>query len=470
MSSDASVSAPATPPPPSSAASAAQRHKANLTEGAVSRLLWKMSMPMVWGILSIVSFQIVDIYFISLLGTKALAAVSFTFPVTMFVFYIVMGLAIGMSSVIARQIGQGHHDTVVRITTHGIALTALIGLGVTLTGYATLDPLFRLLGAEESMIPDIRAFMVPWFAGAVLVTLPMVGNAALRGGGDTAFPAKVMIGAALINAILDPILIFGWLGVPAMGIAGAAISTVFGNGFAAALCLTVLWRREMLSFRPFHAAQFGDSVKKLLHIALPASLTNTIAPISQAVLIALLARQGHEAVAAFGVVTKVEALALVVLMAVAVGMAPIIGQNWGARKYDRVHETLKRALGFSVLWSIGVAALLALCARPVAGIFSDEPAVIEIAALYLWIVPITWAAGMLVNGWASAFNAMALPRRALLMLAVKGVGLAIPLAMIGAHLDGWRGVFWSVAATNLLSGLWFHFRNIRICREMEAER
>lgn len=440
----------------------------NLTEGPVSRLLWKMSLPMIWGILAMVSFQLVDMYFISLLGTEALAAISFTFPVTMFVFYIVMGLAIGMSSVVARQIGQGHHDTVVRITTHGIVLTVLVGLCVAIAGYATIDPLFRVLGAKDHLMPDIRAYMAPWFAGAVLVSLPMVGNAALRGGGDTRFPALVMISAAIMNVALDPVLIFGLLGFPKIGIAGAAISTVFGNGLAAFLCLAVLWRRDMISLRPFHGAQFGDSVKKLLHIGLPAGLTNTIAPISQAVLVALLAREGHEAVAAFGVVTKVEALAMVVLMAMAVGMAPIIGQNWGARKFDRVNETLTRALGFSALWSLGTAAVLALFARPVAGIFSDEPAVLDAAVFYLWIVPVTWAAGNLVNGWASAFNAMGMPKRSFLMIAVKGALLALPLAVIGAHLDGWRGVFWSVAATNLLSGLWFHFRNVRICREREA--
>lgn len=446
------------------------RHKTNLTEGPVVRHLWRMSVPMVWGILSIVSFQFVDMYFLSLLGTQALAAVSFTFPVTMLVFYITMGLAIGMSSVVSRQIGQGHHDTVVRITTHGVVFTALVGSIVAIVGCASLDPIFRLLGAEVYLMPDIRAYMIPWFAGAVFVTLPMIGNAALRGGGDTALPALIMISAAVINVILDPILIFGLFGFPRLEVAGAAIATIFGNAVAAAFCIAVLVRRRMISFWPFHGAQFGDSVKRLLHVGLPAGLTNMIAPLSQAVLVALLAAHGHEAVAAFGVVTRVEALSLVVLMALAVGMAPIIGQNWGARRYDRVNDTLGLALGFSALWSLGVAALLALYARPLAALFSDEAAVIDMVAVYLWSVPASWVAGNLVNGWASAFNAMGMPKRSVLMLAVKGFVLTVPLALLGAHLDGWRGVFWSIAVTNIICGLWFHFRNRRMCREMEAQR
>lgn len=444
------------------------RHKVNLTEGSIPRHLWKMSLPMVWGILAIVSFQLVDMYFVSLLGAVPLAAISFTFPVTMFVFYIVMGVAIGMSSVIARQIGQGHHDTVVRITTHGLALTALIGMGIAVVGYATIDPLFRMLGAEAALMPHIKAYMAPWLAGAVFVTLPMVGNAALRGGGDTLAPALVMICAAIVNAILDPILIFGLFGFPRLEIAGAALSTVFGNALAMAIGLGILWRRRLIAFRPFHAALFGDSVRKLLHIGLPAGLTNIIAPAMQAVLVALLARHGHEAVAAFGVVTKIEAMALVPLMAVAVGMAPIVGQNWGARKYDRVNMALGLALGFSTLWSLTVAGIIALFAHPIAGLFSDEPVVIAVAVFYLWWIPLTWAAGNLVNGWASAFNAMGMPRRAFLMIAVKGVLLALPLALMGSYLDGWRGVFWSIAATNLTAGLWFHIRNMTFCRNHEA--
>src|SRR5688500_6606882 len=116
------------------------RHKGNLTEGPIGKHLVRMSVPMVWGILAIISFQLVDIYYISLLGTDPLAAISFTFPVTMTVFSLIIGLGIGLSSVLARKIGGGDHHEVICIATHGIILAMLAGFLLSATGLALMDP------------------------------------------------------------------------------------------------------------------------------------------------------------------------------------------------------------------------------------------------------------------------------------------------------------------------------------------
>lgn len=446
-------------------------NKGNLLEGEIRRHLVRLSVPMIWGILAIISFQVVDLYFISLLGTQQLAAISFTFPVTMAVFYLVMGLAIATSSVVSRLIGQNAREDVARVATHAVLLAFVLGIALAAIGLAAIDPLFRAMGAGESMLPMIRDYMTIWYAGCVFVTTPMVGNAAIRATGDTRFPALVMCAAAAINIVLDPLLIFGLAGFPRMEIQGAALATMIANAGAMAAGLYVLhFRKKLVAVGRVHLEKLGDSLRRLLVIALPAGLTNIMAPVAQAVLIALLAQEGHEAVAAFGVVTRVESFAMVILMAVAVGMAPIIGQNWGAGRFDRVHRTLRLALGFSALWSLGVALALGLFARPVAGLFSAEPGVIDLAALYFLIVPLSYIPGNLVNGWASAFNAMGLPRRAFVMIAVRMLILQIPLAVAGHALHGAAGVFAAVALTNILAGGVFHVLNLRACARREHER
>src|SRR5690606_23870324 len=119
--------------------------------------------------LAIVSFQLVDTYYISLLGTEYLAAISFTFPVTMVVFSIIIGLGIGMSSVLSRRIGAGDYDDVRRIATHGLFLAAIMGAVMAVIGLGIMDPLFRAMGADDAMMVIIRDYMTIWFAGVMFI-------------------------------------------------------------------------------------------------------------------------------------------------------------------------------------------------------------------------------------------------------------------------------------------------------------
>ena len=141
---------------------------------------------------------------------------------------------------------------------------------------------------------------------------------------------------------------------------------------------------------------------------------------------ALLAAYGNEAVAAMGIVTRVEAFALLIVISLSLGMSPIIGQNWGAKKFDRVHKTINLSIGFNFIWSFLVAAVMGIFATQIAGLFTDDQTVINHTKLFFWIVPISYAFGNLVMGWASAFNAMGLPKKAFLLIVVKSLVITIP--------------------------------------------
>lgn len=254
-----------------------------------------------------------------------------------------------------------------------------------------------------------------------------------------------------------------------MEIVGAALATVIANAAAMLAGLYVIGVRKkmLLSLWDLHLSLFGDSTKRLLFIALPAGLTNAIQPIVNAFIISLLAVYGPEAVAAFGVVNRIEAFAFVILMAVAVGMAPIIGQNWGAQNYGRVHETLKLAIGFNALWSLLIAILLGVFAGPIARIFSDDPAVLDATIMFFHIVPLSYIFGNLIQGWASAFNAMGKPERSFIMIAVKMIVLLLPAVYIGAKFGGMEGIFWAMAIVNTISGIGFHFLSAHACKQAE---
>ncbi|MGB0719162.1 MAG: MATE family efflux transporter [Bdellovibrionales bacterium] len=445
-------------------------NKGNLTSGPVRGHLVRLTVPMIWGLLAVIAVQLADTYFISLMGdTDVLAGISLTFPITMVISHLVFGINIAMSSNVSRLIGEGKRSDARIIVLHGIIMAFTAAALIALLTYTCLEPLFTLLGADDTTYPVVQQYMPIWLAASVVLSIPVNGNSAIRASGDSLTPAIVMTTAALINFILDPILIFGLFGAPEMGVEGAATATLIAyiGCFALGLYFLIV-KKDLLARDSLHLDKFKASMKRLLVIAIPAGIANIIGPGTNAVLFAVLAQYGNEAVAAMGVVSRIEAFALLIVISLALGMSPIIGQNWGAKNFARVHETINLAILFNFIWSFAVAIIFGLFARQIAAEFSNDPAVIEYAALFFWIVPFSYAFGNLVMGWSSAFNAMGMPKKAFVMITVKSLVITLPAIYLGSYLGDVTGIFIALALANLASGLLFHTASRRKCREEET--
>ncbi|MDJ0657163.1 MAG: MATE family efflux transporter [Xanthomonadales bacterium] len=425
-----------------------------------------MTLPMIVGILALISNSIVDTYFVSTLGTDALSALSFTFPVIMVVASLSIGLGAGASSVVSRTIGRGDREAVKRRSTDALILSVLAVTLLVIVGRLTIRPLFSLLGAEGAVLDLIVEYMTIWYYGMPMLVLPMVGGSLMRAAGDARIPGMLMVAGAIINIVLDPILIFGLLGAPRLEVAGAALATVIANGVGAVAALAVLhFRERMLTL---HLASWQDmmqSFSKVLHVGLPAAAANMINPLGIGLLTAMLAAFGKESVAGFGVATRIEALANVGLLALSASIGPVIGQNWGARKVDRVYRTLKRAYQFCLVYGLVLAALVALSATLLTGIFTDSETVARVARQYLWIVPVT-AFGFGINiAGAAALNAAARPMISTGLTVARMFIVAIPVAYVMSRSFGQVGIFIGVAAANLCAAgltIWATYRTVRI--------
>ena len=445
------------------------KNKGDLTNGSIAHHLVRLTIPMIWGLLAIISVQLADTYFISLLGTTELAAISFTFPVTMVMTHLLFGLNVSISSVISRLIGEKKMEDARRVTLHALIIALGVSIIIAALGFLILKPLFLMLGANELTLPIILEYMPLWLIAFIVLSVPVNGNSAIRANGDTVRPAIIMVTIAVINCILDPIFIFGFGPITAMGVKGAALATLCAYivGFAGGIYILGV-TKKMLP-QALHMDQFKDSAKRLVVIAIPAGIANIIMPLTNAVIVALMAQYGAEAVAAYGVVSRIEALAFLAVIALGVGMAPIIGQNWGAKNYERVHTTIKLSINFNFIWSFGVSIILGLFAVQIASVFSDDPIVIYYAKLFFWIVPFSYAFGNLVFGWSSAFNAIGQPKRSFVMIVVKAIILTVPAVYIGGHYYGVIGIFVALAAVNITSGLFFHAMSWRHCLACEHE-
>ncbi|OIN85732.1 MAG: hypothetical protein AUJ12_08435 [Alphaproteobacteria bacterium CG1_02_46_17] len=436
---------------------ASSSRRGNLTEGSTRSHLVRMTIPMIWGILAIISFQLVDTYYISLLGTEKLAAISYTFPVTYGIFSIFIGIGVAASSVLSRLIGEKKPDLVKRVTSHGLLLVLLISLLVAAIGIPLINPIFRAMGADEEAILLLKDYMVPYFIGTFFLSMPVVGNAALRASGDTVTPAIIMTIAAVANAILDPVMIFGLWGFPRLELFGAALATILANFCAMVAGLTIMYRRGLFDLSHLkNLHEFGDSTKRLMTIGLPVAITSMLPAFVNSTINHILSQDGDAAVAAFGAASRIEAFTLVIMMALSIGMAPIIGQNWGAAQFHRVRDTVKDALIFSVLWSCFVAVILLVFAHQIAGIFSQDPELDRYLILFLTIVPLSYPLGNLTHGWGSVFNATGRPKISAILLFTKMIILMIPACFIGHYFGGVMGVFLAIAFVNIIAGAGFH--------------
>jgi MATE family, multidrug efflux pump len=435
-----------------------QKTTASLIEGPIGPILVKLTIPMLFGIMGLVIFNLIDTIYIGRLGTTELAALSFTFPIVMVVTSIGLGIGIGASSLLSFAFGEGDHTKVQRITSDSLVLSLLLVFVFISIGYFTIDPLFTLLGATPDILPFIREYMEIWYLGVPFVIIPMVGNNALRAKGDMKTPAKIMLAIVVVNIVLDPLLIFGLGPFPAMGLKGAAIATVFARAISLILGLYVLhFRDNMLTFKSPGLSEVLSSWKNLLSIALPAAGAKMIVPVAIGFVTHIIAQYGAGPVAAFGAASRAEFFILAVLMALSSVLNPFIGQNIGANRVDRAQEALFKGMRFAALWGIGSFIILYLIAEPVAKLFSTETEVIENIILYLHIVPIGYAMRGVFDIVANVLNVLRKPLLSAGIISIQMILLIIPLIYLGSYLGGIKGIFTGLVVANIIAGSLAYF-------------
>jgi len=411
-----------------------------------------MSIPSGLGILSLLIFNLADTYFVSLLGTNQLAALSFTFPVTFIIMSVMIGLGSGLSSSLARLIGKGDNDNISAYTVNGLLLGFLITALLSTVGYLTISPLFNMLGAEQQLLPYITDYVSVWYIAILFLVVPLMGNSALRATGNTKFPSLVMAVAGLINVILDPMFIFGWWFIPAMGIQGAAIATLISWGLSMIASIILLMRSQLVSSFTFIPAYTLTVWRRVLRVGRPAALSQMINPLGNAILMALLASYEAAAVAAFGVGIRVESLLLITITALSSSLTPFIAQNLGAGQLTRARDALISCAKFSIVCQMICYIIIAVLAQPIAQLFSDDPQVIEYIVVFLRIVPLAYGALGVVILLANALNAYNRPGSSLLINLARLFLVLLPMAWLGSELIGPTGIFAAIAIANILIG------------------
>ncbi len=414
----------------------------NLLEGNIASTLKRMTIPMILGMIMMMSFGLIDTFFVSLLGTEQLAAISFTFPVTFTVISLTIGLGIGTSAIIGRLQGSKEIERSKLYATGSLMLSAML-VGVLATmGFFSITPVFSLLNASGRLMPYISDYMGLWYVSSVFLALPMVGNSVLRACGDTKTPSIVMASVGGLNALLDPLFIFGLGPIPAMGIQGAALATFIAWLVGACWIIYILAvRRKLMLPRLLTLSELRSSSRDILKIGLPAAGANMLTPVAGGVMTAIVAGYGAEAVAAWGVGNRMESIACIVVLALSMTLPPFISQNVGALQIKRVKRAYSITLKFVLIWQFIVFLAMWGLSGWIAQAFAHEAEVGSLIQLFLMIVPLGYGMQGVIVLTNSSLNAMHRPMTALVLSVIRLFVFFVPISVLGSYLYGLQGLF-----------------------------
>jgi putative MATE family efflux protein len=415
---------------------------------SLARQLYHMTWPMLFGVLSLMTFQLTDSAFVGQLGRDPLAALGFTVPMQQLVSGMYVGLGIATTAIISRTLGHGDNLRAQRLGGLVVTIGASLALILCLSVWLLQTGILNFLGAEDQLRPAIREYWVPWLMSAWLGALLYFGYAVCRANGDTKLPGYMMIATSLLNIALDPlyIFVFGW------GLPGAAWATITAFGIGALVVFPALVKRQWLRFDLLQL-QLAKAIRQLGGIMAPAMVSQLMPPLSAMLATSLVAGFGSAAVAAWGLGTRLEFFSIVVVLALTMSMPPMIGRMLGAGELDNIRKLVRIAVRFVVVWQLLLGLVWLVASGLVATLFSRDGDVQDILLSYLLRVPLSYSGLGVCMLMVSINNALGLPMRALLISTLRLFACYLPMLWLGAQVSGLTGLMTGALIGNLAAGL-----------------
>lgn len=423
--------------------------QAVFTRGTTLRHVLTMTGASATGLLAMFGVDMVDMYFITLLGEQQLAAaVGYAGTLLFFLISVSIGLQIALGALVARSEGAFRRDLAGRYCGSALTFNALVAIVISLAAWGWLRELLQLLGASGETLEYALAY-----AGIVVPTMPLLvigmsAAAGVRAIGDARRAMWATLWGSLVNAMLDPLFIFGF----GWGLEGAALASVVSRAVVLALAWHALVRVHDLP-RRVTRAEFAADIRPFLAIALPATLTNLATPVGSAFVLRAISQFGDGAVAGAAIMGRVTPVAFCAVFALSGAVGPIIGQNAGALRYDRVRSTLRDAMLFTVGYVLLVWLILWSTSDLMIRVFSASPEAAELIRFYcLWLAPAFMFNGTLFVANAS-FNNLSHPHWSTGFNFGKVLLGVIPAVYLGAQWYGARGVLGGEALASMVFGV-----------------
>ena len=437
-----------------------QETQVELTEGKIGKPLFLLSLPVVITNLLQTAYNLIDTFWLGMVSTEALAAVSFAFPIVFLLVSLGIGLSIAGSIMVAQREGAANHREAEKAASQTITYISIFSIVMGVIGYFSAEFVVTLLGAEPEVIPMATGYLEIVSLGMIMTFGYSVFSSLLRGYGDTITPMLIMAGSVLLNLILDPLLIFGWSIFPELGVEGAAIATVISRGAGFILGLYILFTGiKGLKIRPKHMIPDLGYFRDTLRLGLPASIELVSRSLSVNVVLYFIGFFATPMVAAYGVVVRIYSAVYLPGIAVSRSVETMTGQNIGAGKPERAAKAndLAARYMFAILTAFGIFCIL--LSTQILGLFSDDPEVIEVGSQFLKILGASFGFIGITRSYTGGLRGAGKTTAAAIITIISLWLVRIPFAYLSINPLGETGIWWAFAISNFVGALlayaWF---------------
>jgi putative MATE family efflux protein len=429
-----------------------EKRTADLGVAPLGPLLLKLSLPAIAGMLVMALYNIIDTYWAGRLGTDAVAALTVVFPWQMIVGALGVSMGVGCSSLVSRRFGEGRGEMANRAAGQVILFAVAVGPALGLVAVLCSAPVVRLFGATPELMPFARNYLHALAPGVPFILFLMSSSGLYRGSGNTVFPTITVVTSAVLNALFAPLLILGYFGMPRLGVTGLGLATASSQVLASLMAMVYMGTRHSgFHVRRRHLRPDGPVLKDIALVGAPAFAMQVVGATVVSLYNGILGRFGTVAIAAYGIDFRLMMLVMMPIFGTSQGLMPIVGFNYGARRYDRMWHAIRLAAGATALSGLVLGAALWLGAPHVTGLFTHDPELQRLAVLALHITVITlWLVGPQIM-FVSSMQGMGHGPQAMLLAVTRQLVFLTPGLYVLSARFGIAGAFAAQPVADVLS-------------------
>jgi len=437
----------------------------DLSDQNLPSLLLRLAIPSVVGLSINALQQILNAIFVGSLGAQAIAAVSMTMPIMVLLAAAGEGIGVGTASLISRHLGAGKELEASRDASTALALAAPFGVIMTVALLLSLRRIFVALGATPPILPMALDYATTLLLGSTVLLLNMVSGFIARAEGNTRFSMWTMLSAFILNALLDPVLIF----LLDLGVRGAALATLLAQTAAFSLYIAYFTkRRGIVLVRIAQVSLRVDRIRQLAFVGAPVTTTSILSALAGMFLYGAAARFGDEFIAAVGIALRIVTIGALPITGFCIGSQAVLGFSWGARDFARVLKVAKFMLSITVAFSFAYSVAVVVFVRPLVGLFSDSDKVTDIAALTCIVFHLFFGFYGVQSFVTTLLQSMGRARLSAVVSFARQGYLFIPAVLLLPVVSGFSGVLASQALAEIGAGMIALFVIVRLFDELRG--